>query len=151
MNDQSPISLKNIWLYFNGLLLATIGVSWFFGWDAVMNICGAALFAMSFPLNLLVGWLFFAFDGLAAQAVVLLLMFLSFSWIGYVQWFKIVPKIAKFISTRFAAHDREININLGPKQISEPTVENLISNEWQPTAYDEQARTPVERVFIDKN
>lgn len=149
-NDQNPISIKNIWLYFNGLLLATIGVSWMFGWDAVINICGVALFAMSFPLNLLIGWLFFAFDGLAAQPGVMMLMFLSFSWIGYVQWFKLVPKLAKFISSRFAAHDREVNINVSPKQITEPAAENLISNEWQPGIYDEQARTPVERVFSEK-
>jgi len=114
-----------------------------------MNICGIALMLLSFPCNLLVGWMFFASGALLAQPGLVLLMFLAFSGIGYVQWFKIVPKLLKYISGKFARHDRDISVNMSPKQVTEPNTANTIANEWRPDIYDEQERTPVERVLSD--
>ena len=147
MDNQPGITLKTVWLFFNGILLASAGVSWLLGAEDIMNICGVALMLLSFPCNLLVGWMFFASGGLLTQPGLMLLMFLSFSCMGYVQWFKLVPKLRKYISGKFAKHDMDISVNISPKQVTEAQTGNLIANEWRPDIYDEQARTPVERVL----
>lgn len=150
MDNQPKITLKTLWLFFNGLLLVTAGVSWLLGAEDIMNICGVVMMLLSFPCNLLVGWMFFAFDGLQSYPAVMLLLFLSFSWVGYVQWFKIMPKLLKYISGKFARHDRDISVNISPRQVTGPHTANTIANEWRPDIYDEQERSPVERVFSER-
>ena len=144
------ISLKTVWLFVNSLLLAVGGFSWFFGAEEVMLVCWVALILMSFPCNALVGKLFFASGILLSQPGTILLMFLAFSGMGYIQWFILVPKLLKYMSGKFARHDRDISVNISPKQVTEPSTANLIANEWRPDIYDEQERSPVERVFSER-
>jgi hypothetical protein len=144
------ISLKTVWLFVNSLLLAVGGFSWLLGAEEVMGISWIAIVLMSFPCNALVGWIFFASGILFSQPGIILFMFLVFSGMGYLQWFILVPKLLKYVSGKFARHDMNISVNISPKQATGPSTASLIANEWQPGIYDEQERSPVERIFSER-
>jgi hypothetical protein len=149
MDNNFQISLKTLWLFVNGLLLAVGGASLFLGAEEIMLACWMPLILLSFPCNILAGKIFFASGVLFSEPGSVILMFLAFIGMGYVQWFILVPKLLKYISGKFARHDRDINVKMSPTQVTAPSAENLIANEWRPDIYDEQERTPVERVLSD--
>jgi len=151
MENKFKISLKTVWLFVNGLLLTAGGISWFFSAEEVMFACWTALITLSFPCNILIAKIFFASGVLFSQPGSILVMFLAFSGMGYIQWFILVPKLLKYLSRKFARHDRDISVNISPKQVTEPATANLIANEWRPAAFDEQERSPVERIFSERS
>lgn len=150
MNKKLRISPKKIWFALNGVLLNLLVISSIIGAEDIFGVCGTLIILLSFPCNLLVGWLFFAFGSFYALPGVMLLMMFVFSIIGYFQWFVLVPQIVKFVRLNFFKHDVRINFKVNvenTKQLTEPNIETAGTQEWQTNWYDEQKRTPVERVF----
>ena len=149
MNKQLNISIKDVWFAINGILLSISTISWAVGAENVFGVCGTLLLLLSFPSNLLVGWLFFTFGNLGALPSVMLLMIFAFSGISYLQWFVLVPRVVRFIRQKFFSRDLEIKFTANvesTKQIAEPNLENL-TQDWQVNWYNEYKQTPVERVL----
>lgn len=107
------------------------------------------IIVLSFPLNLLVGWIFFSFELGSNFSGVMLLMGYVMSLLSYLQWFEAVPRIASYFSERFSMHDISVNVSLtrpehaDAAQLNHPDLQNL--------QFDDQFRSPVERVFAAKD
>jgi hypothetical protein len=140
-------AMKKIWLIFQSVLLALTVVFWFGGAEDLFGICLTILIVLSFPINLLVGWLFFAFDLLSAPAMLLVMAFVM-SVLGYIQWFELVPRIARLFSSKLSSHDRQIRISVDreqPAQLEE--AKRTDTDDWLNTSNDKEKYSPVERVF----
>lgn len=98
---------------------------------------------LSFPMNMLFGWLFFLVNDLNLVPVLMLLMGLMFGLVGYFQWFVLAPRLVRFIKS-FFSRDLEIDVNLqvkDTKQLAEA------KSDWQTNWFDEHNHSPVERVL----
>ena len=140
--------MKKIWFIFQSILLVLVTVSWFAGAEDVFGVCLTILIAASFPLNMLVGWLFFASDLLRSAPYMLIVMAAVMSAVGYVQWFELVPRLARMLSSRFAAHDRQIKITVEreqPAQLEE--AKSMDTSDWLNTSNEKEKYSPVERVI----
>ena len=140
--------MKKIWLILQGVLLTLAVISWFAGAEDLFGVCLTVLIVLSFPLNMLVGWLFFAFDLLQTAPVTLLVMAFVVSALGYIQWFELVPRIARTFSSKLSAHDRQIKIVVEPKrpaQLEEGA--RADASDWLNTSNGKEKYSPVERVF----
>lgn len=149
MTKQLKISLKGVWFAVNVILLFTATISWMVDAENVFGVCATLLILSSFPSNLLVGWLFFAFDDFYALPGVMLLMILVDSLIGYLQWFVLVPRVVTFVRQKFFRRDLRVYLTVNienTKQIAEPSLEHSTQN-WRTNWYNEHKHTPVERVF----
>ena len=143
---KKQTKLKYIWIVLNFLLLAvpvfvpSLSIN-------VIAICVSLMIILSFPLNLLVGWLFFytnLFDGSIGS---MYLMLFFFSVLAYIQWFVIVPRFVRFTREKFFSKD--LNVNFTAEQIialPEAKTE-FTANDHRKNWYDEQKRTPVERIL----
>ena len=140
--------MKKIWLIINAILLATSVFSFFAGADNVFGVCVTALIILSFPLNMLVGWIFFAYGDLFTYPALQLLLALVMSVVGYVQWFELVPRIAKYFSRKLGKHDLQIELTAtraDTKELEEHRTTEAA--DWQTNWYDKEKYSPVERVF----
>jgi hypothetical protein len=151
MKKQLKFSFKKMWFVVNSLLFAIAILSSLTGDDNTFGICGLLVIAMSYPLNMIVAWLFFVTGDLFVHPVAMLLMMFAMTAIGYVQWFKLMPRLAGFFSGKFARHDLNITLNVEARQMLSPAIENSSVNKWQARCYDEHDRTPLERVFASEN
>jgi hypothetical protein len=81
------------------------------------------------------------------------LMLFVFSVLAYIQWFVIVPRLAQFVKNKFFVKDLKINLSANLETINAlPQAETgFDANDFQQNWYDERRRTPVERVFEDKD
>ncbi len=121
----------------------------------VIGICLTIAFVLSYPLNMLLGWLFFAVVNLFGMTQfdfsigTLYLMLFAFCITGYVQWFILVPRIAKFIRKSYFRNDLQVNLNatISSVQMLPDAKPDVSTQDWQKKWYDEQKRTPVERLF----
>jgi hypothetical protein len=137
--------MKKIWLIINAILLATSAFSFFAGAENLFGVSVTLITILSFPLNLLVGWLFFAYGG---PPVLMLLMAFVMSVVGYVQWFELVPRIAKYFGRKLGKHDLQIELTATraeTKQIEEGPIPE--ATDWQTNWYEKEKYSPVERVF----
>ena len=143
--------MKKVWLTLQSALLSLAVISWFAGMEDLFGICVTVLIILSFPLNLLAGWLFFAFDVVHSAPALLLVMAFVMSAIGYVQWFELVPRIVGFFSGKLSRHDREIRLTVErqqPAQLEKGRQTDV--NEWLDISTDKEEYSPVERVFGQK-
>jgi hypothetical protein len=139
--------MKKIWLVVQSVLLALALLSWFAGAEDLLGLCLTVLIVLSFPLNMLVGWIFFAFDLLSVPAITFVMAFVM-SWLGYIQWFELVPRIARLFSHRFSDHDRQISISVERGQPAQLAgAKPGAASDWLNTANDKEKYSPVERVF----
>jgi hypothetical protein len=145
MKNLTDISLKKLWTGVNGLLLFIAAFALLLGEENVFGFAGTILMLLSFPLNLLVGWLFFAFGDVFNSPVALFLMTLLLSVTGYLQWFVLVPKLVKFLSRKATENNLDFGTDTPARRLAEPAAESV--DDWQGKYYDEQNRTPVERIF----
>lgn len=112
------------------------------------NLFGALMVVFileSFPLNLLVAWLFYAYGDLTQFPSFVFLMAAALSSVSYFQWFHIVPRIAAFFQNKLARHDRQIEILIKNKALKE--LEES-SEDWAVSWYEKEKYSPVERVFL---
>lgn len=148
---QKKSILKSIWLLFSILLLAIPVFIPSKDFD-VIGVCLAIAIVLSYPLNMLFGWLFFMSGWFSASIGSLYLMLFVFTFTAYIQWFILIPRLTSFIRQKFFRKDLQISLNtkvVTVKTLSEPKAET-VPNDWQKNWYDEQKRTPVERIF-EKN
>lgn len=145
---QSKISRRQVWLVLNCLLfILPLPFFWSSAFDNVFGICLTILILLSFPANFLVAWLFFAFGEFHKLPGAMFLLMLVCSAVAYLQWFVIVPRIAKYVQRKFAKRDFRINFSFrveNAKQLSEPSE---TATDFRRSWYDEKRRTPLERVF----
>ena len=140
--------MKKLWFATNALLLALSLISWVTGASDLFGYSVTILIVLSYPLNLLVGWLFFAFDVLNQLPIVTLLMAFVMSALGYVQWFQLVPSIAGFFRRKLSSHDLQIKLTVereGEVQLTEGDLKTAPN--WQEGWYDKHANSPVERIL----
>jgi hypothetical protein len=140
--------MKTFWIVINLLLLGALNVSWLFGFTDVFGVLLTLIIILSFPLNLLVGWLFFAFDLANNFSATMLFMGYVMCGVGYVQWFKLVPEIAKFFSQKFAKHDLAVNVSLTRPHFAEP--HQIAQPPWPSIQFEEQRHSPIDRVLNDE-
>lgn len=150
MKKQTIFSLKNAWCASQIFLLSATAVSLLVHHDNTFGICEVMVIAMSYPLNMIVAWLFFVTGNFFAEPSAMFLMMVVMSAIGYVQWFKLMPRIARFFGRKFARHDLAVRVSVEANRIGAPA-DDLNINEWQTAGYDENNRTPLERVFAGEN
>jgi hypothetical protein len=150
MKNQTIFSLKNAWFASQIFLLATALFSLLTQNDNIFGFCGIAVIAMAYPLNMVVGWILIVFGNFFVEPGAMFLMMVVMSAIGYVQWFEVMPRIARFFSKKFARHDLAVRVSVEANRISAPA-RDLNVNEWQTRCYDENDRTPLERVFAGEN
>ena len=146
MNKYLSASLKFFWFAVTFLLLALpVFIPSFGGLINVINICLLAMILLSFPCNILVLPFFSLPDFHHLVSINLLYMQLIIcSVISYFQWFVLFPRLVKYGRTlNSRKHQTASDANFS--QLEPPT------EIWQKNWYDEQKRTPVERIFEDKN
>lgn len=141
--------MKTVWIILNLLLLAVLNASWFFGFDDVFGVVLTLIIILSFPLNLLVGWLFFAFDLANNFSATMLIMGYVLCGVAFLQWFKFVPEIAKFFSQKFAKHDVTVSVSFNQPQFAEAGQTNELPSPT--TQFENQKHSPLERVLYEKN
>jgi hypothetical protein len=146
MNKHLSLSLKFFWFATVFLLLALpVFVPSFGGLINVINVCLLAMILLSFPCNILV-LPFFAFPDYHHSVSINLLytQLLICGAISYVQWFVFLPQLIKW-SRKISDRKQQAVLKGNSSRLDEPT------ESWQKSWYDEQKRTPVERIFDDKN
>jgi hypothetical protein len=78
----------------------------------------------------------------------LYLMMIVLSIVGYFQWFVLVPYLARFARRKFPKNDLQVSFCANVESVkSLPDVAEYSPLDWQKNLYDEQKRTPVERLF----
>lgn len=115
----------------------------------VIGVCVTIAIILSYPLGILAGMLFFMTNWFDNSIGSLYLMLFVFCVAAYVQWFVLVPRLAKFIRRSFFRSDIQINWRAAvaePKTLPESTPE-YSAQDWQKKWYDDQKRTPVERLI----
>ena len=140
--------MKKIWFILQGILLALSLIFGIAGAEDLFGVCVTVLIVLSFPLNMLVGWLFFATDLLQTAPVMLLVMPFVMSALGYIQWFELVPRIARMFSSKLSAHDRQIKISVEreqPAQLEEGKPTD--ASDWFSVSDGKEKHSPVERVI----
>lgn len=151
MNKLLKISLRDLWFAINGISWFVLIISWMVGAENVFGVCGTILILLSYPCNILFGWLFIELDSSANLPIV---TFLMISAIGYAQWFILLPRITNFFRQKFSKQDLNIGINIQVErmhQITEPSLGDMRSEGWQPEFYDENKNSPVERLIYDES
>lgn len=121
----------------------------------VIGICLVIAFILSYPLNMLFGWLLMVmmewFEPAQFEFSIgtLYLMLFTFCVTGYFQWFVLMPRLVNFIRKTFFRNDLQINLSATISNVkSLPDAKpNVSVQDWQTKWYDEEKRTPVERIF----
>lgn len=134
--------MKKIWLVFQVLLFTILTGSYFAGDENLFGITLTIFILESFPLNLLIGWVFFAYAGISNYPALLFLFALVMSGLSYFQWFDLVPRIVDYLKKPFAKHDREVNLIIEKREpllIAEPI------EEWATNVASSDQRSPVDR------
>jgi hypothetical protein len=146
MNKYLSASFKFFWFAATFLLLALpVFIPSFGGLINVINICLLAMILLSFPCNILVLPFFSLPDFHHSVSINLLYTQLIIcSVISYFQWFVLFPRLVK-TGRKLNARKHQTALAANFSQL-EPSIEN-----WQKNWYDEQKRTPVERIFENKN
>lgn len=151
MNRYLSSSLKFFWFVITLLLiLLPVFVPSFGGIFNVINVCLFAMALLSFPCNILV-LPFFAFPDFDSSISIGLLytQLIICAVISYFQWFVLVPRLAKFAQEKILTN-RQAKYRVVVNQLSEIKTESC-ATDYQKNWYDKHQRTPVERVFNDKN
>lgn len=119
----------------------------------IIGICLTVMIVLSYPLAMLFGWIFFVFGSSDSSIGSMYLMLFAFSVLAYVQWFVLVPRIARFLKSKFFVKDVKINLTAKVETINAlPKPESQFNlGDFQQNWYDEQKRTPVERIIENKN
>ena len=144
--------IKYIWIALSFLLLA-LPVFIPSTTVDVINICIGIAVILSYPLNQLVGWMFF-YTGFPFYTIgAMYLMLFVFTVLAYIQWLVIIPRLARFAREKIFTIDVQINLSakIEPVKTLPAAKTEFYSVDFQGNWYDEQKRTPVERVFEDKN
>lgn len=115
----------------------------------LINVCLVLMVLQSFPLNIPASWLFFTVGWFNGSLGTLYLMLILYCAIAYLQWFVVVPRFAQFVRYFFGGSDVQIKIsaNLASAAQLPPPKNEFSPNDWNKKWYDEEKRTPVERVF----
>lgn len=146
MNKYLSLSLKCFWFAITFLLLVLpVFVPSFGGLLNVINVCLLAMILLSFPCNILV-LPFFALPDYHHSVSINLLytQLLICAAISYFQWFILLPQLIK-TGRKMKARRQQKAFAKNYAQL-EQTSEN-----WGQNWYDEQKRTPVERVIEREN
>ncbi|HEX9930449.1 MAG TPA: hypothetical protein VGB02_18070 [Pyrinomonadaceae bacterium] len=146
MNKYLSASLKFFWFAATFLLLALpVFIPSFGGLINVINICLLAMILLSFPCNILVLPFFSLPDFHHSVSINLLYTQLIIcSVISYYQWFVLFPRLVKY-GRKLNERKHQAASAANFSQLEPPT------EIWQKNWYDEKKRTPVERIFEDKN
>lgn len=149
---KTQTKLRYIWIALNFLLLAvpvfvpSLSIN-------VIAICLSLMIVLSFPLNFPLAWLFFyanLFDGSIGS---MYLMLFVFSVLAYIQWFVIVPRLARLARRKFFAKEVNINFSASVEQNNAlPAAKTkFYASDYPKNWYDEQKRTPVQRILENEN
>ncbi|MEO8041175.1 MAG: hypothetical protein ABI646_01080 [Acidobacteriota bacterium] len=139
--------MKKIWLILQSALLTLTIISGLTGAQDVFNVCWMILIASSFPLNILVSWVFTT-NLLQSFPVLVLVMAFAMSALAYIQWFELVPRLGRLLSTKFPDRDRHITINV--ERIDQAQLAAGLradASEWLNTSNDNEKYSPVERLL----
>jgi hypothetical protein len=150
---KKQIKFKYIWIALNFVLLA-IPVFVPSNNVDVIGICLSIPIILSYPLGILAGVVFFYFHLLDNSIGSLYLMLFVFSVLAYIQWFVIFPRFARFVKNKLFGRDLIINVSANLETIKKALPESetrFETSDFQQNWYDERRRTPVERVFEDKD
>ncbi len=153
---SKKLILKRVWLLFC-LILHIVPLFFFFSPDFInaLGICMLIAAIISYPLTILFARLIIIllvwFDVTPFQPSIgyLYLLLFIFCIMGYLQWFVLTPRLIKFIKKTFFRKDLQITFSVtspSVKMISDSKPDESVSD-WRKNWYDEQKRTPVERVF----
>jgi hypothetical protein len=143
--------LKFFWFAITFLLvLLPVFVPSFGGALNVINVCLVWMILLSFPCNILV-LPFFALPDFHHSISIgtLYTQLIIFAVISYFQWFVLVPRLAKFARNAVSTNN-QAEYDSGVSQLSAAKTECSSTN-YRQNWYDEQKRTPVERIFEDKD
>ncbi len=149
---KKQTKLKYIWIALNFLLLAlpvfvpSVSIN-------VIGICLTIMFLLSSPLNLPVVWLFFYANFFSGTIGSMYLMLFAFSVLAYIQWFVVMPRFVRFARGKLFSRDSQIALiasGESVKALSEAETE-FYSTDYRKNWYDEQKRTPLERIIENKN
>lgn len=146
MNKYLSLSLKCFWFAITFLLLVLpVFVPSFGGLLNVINVCLLAMILLSFPCNILV-LAFFALPDYQHSVSINLLytQLLICAAISYFQWFILLPQLIK-TGRKINARRQQKAFSKNCSQLEQP------SDNWRQNWYDEQKRTPVERVIEREN
>lgn len=134
--------MKKIWLIFQILLFSILTGAYFTGAEDLFTVALTILILESLPLNMLFGWIFFAYADLSAYPSLLFAFALVMSFLSYIQWFELVPRIVRYFKTPFAEHDREINLVVEKK---EPKLLTDPAEDWAVNFATADQNSPVDR------
>ncbi len=95
MNKEFSPKLKHAWIASNLALIVLPLLLFPLGFENAAGVCLTALILLSYPCNMLAGWLFFAYGLFDPSISSLFLLMIVFSSLGYFQWFVLVPQIMK--------------------------------------------------------
>ncbi len=149
---KKQTKLKYIWIALNFLLLAlpvfipSVSIN-------VIGICLTLMFLLSSPLNLPVVWLFFYANFFSGTIGSMYLMLFAFSVLAYIQWFVVMPRAVRFVREKLISKDVRTAFSASGesvKTLSDAETE-FYSTGYRKNWYDEQKRTPLERIIENKN
>lgn len=149
MKKQINLNLKYIWFAVNLLLLALpVFIPSSREVDSLINICFVGLVLLSFPCNILPNYLFFILGWFNSGTIgSLYSMMIILSIVSYFQWFVLVPYLARLARQKIAKADLQVSFCANIESIKNLPDAESSSPDWQKNLYDEQKRTPVERLF----
>lgn len=139
--------MKKIWLILQTALLTLTIISGVTGAQDVFNVCWMILIASSFPLNIVVAWVFTT-NLLQSFPVLVLVVAFALCVLTYLQWFELVPRLQRLLTTKFSDHDRQITINVERTEQAQLAAGLPIdASEWLNTSNDNEKYSPVERLL----
>lgn len=149
---KKQTKLKYIWIALSFLLLAlpvfvpSISIN-------VIGICLTIMFLLSSPLNLPIVWLFFYANFFSGTIGSMYLMLFVFSVLAYIQWFVLMPRFVRFARGKLISRNFKTALSANGesfKALSEAEAE-FYPTGYRKNWYDEQKRTPLERIIENKN
>ncbi|MEO6333972.1 MAG: hypothetical protein ABIO91_03235 [Pyrinomonadaceae bacterium] len=138
--------MKKIWLILQSALLALTIISGVTGAQDVFNVCWMILIASSFPLNIVVAWVFTT--NLVWSFPVFVIMAFVLCALTYLQWFELIPRLGRLLSAKFPDRERHITINV--ERIDHAQLAAALppdASEWLNTSNDNEKYSPVERLL----
>ena len=146
---------KTIWLVVHFLLfLFPIFSILITGSMTSLYLSSVITLLLAYPSSFLLNFIFDAFGlGFIDSVLFLYAVLLVSSIIGYLQWFVFVPWLMNKVKQNIFTKDVQIVLNANVTNTRELTAAEteFVDFDWQSRMFDEKQKTPIERLFEDKN
>lgn len=147
---------RTIWLFVHFLLfLLPISSLLIAGSMTSLYLSSVITLLLAYPTSFFFNFIFDAFGlGYIDSILFLYAVMLVSSIIGYFQWFVFVPWITKQIKQNFFTKDLQIVLSanlMSTRQLPAAETEFVDFSNWQNRLFDEKQKTPVERLFEEKD